>query len=337
MMTVTKNVLRPVLAAAICAFLLSGCTFFRIGVGFQAEEPLREATIKGKGRDKILLVPIQGFLSDSPQKGILGERPSVVQEVIARLQKAEKDDAIKAVVLEVNSPGGSVTASDILYHEISAFKGRTNKMVAAVFLDVAASGAYYLALAADRITAHPTGITGSVGVVMMTPKVPVLMEKLGVAMEVTKSGREKDIGSPFRASTAEDTAILQDLIDRLARRFLSLVVERRKIDPGTLSDIASARIYPAEEALRLGLIDSIGYLDDALAEARRLLSLPEDNRIVVYRRTKQKDDTVYNTALSQGHQGSPSLFDTSPLGPFAAGLRLPAGPYYLWLPGILSE
>lgn len=324
------------ISALFCILLLSGCTLLRLSVGSSTEDPLKEITLKGTGKDKVLVIPIKGLLNDAPAKGILGERPSVVQEVVSRLEKAQKDDAVKALLLEINSPGGTVTTSDILYHEISVLKARTGKKVVAVFMDVAASGAYYLALAADSITAHPTGITGSVGVVMMMPKVPALMDKVGLAVEIAKSGSQKDIGSPFRPSTPQEVEIFQDLVDRLGRRFLQLVSARRRVSPEALSQIASARIYTSEDALRLGLVDDIGYLDDALRTATALAGIPEDSRIVVYRRVKYKNDTLYNTALSEGHHVPASLLAVPFAGMFD-GLALPPGPYYLWLPGSLQE
>ena len=194
----------------------------------------------------------------------------MVQEVVSQLRLAEKDKEIKAVLLEINSPGGSTTASDILYHEIVDFKERTKTKIVAGLMDVAASGGYYIALSADRIVAHPTTITGSVGVIFITPKVTGLMDKLGLAVEVNKSGKEKDIGSPFRPSTPEEQKIFQELTDRMGKRFLDLVAKHRKIDPAVLCFISTARICLADEAMQLKLIDRIGYLSDAIAEAKEL-------------------------------------------------------------------
>jgi len=127
-------------------------------------------------------------------------------------------------------------------------------------MGVAASGGYYISLPADSIIAHPTSIIGSIGVVLLRPNVGGLMEKIGVEVRVDKSSRNKDMGSPFRKATPEEQ-VLQGLIDEMAARFLSLVERHRKTAEGT--DIASARIYGAAEALRLRLVDRIGYVDDA--------------------------------------------------------------------------
>ncbi len=311
------------------ALLASGCGGLKVNIGTESKEPLKEQTLQGKERGKILVIPIRGFLSDVPGKGLLGERPSIVQQVVSQLRLAEKDEEIKAVLLEINSPGGSTTASDILYHELIDFKERTKAKIVAALMDVAASGGYYIALPADRIVAHPTTITGSVGVIFLTPKVAGLMEKLGLAVEVSKSGQEKDIGSPFRPSTPEEQKIFQELTDRMAGRFLDLVAKHRGTDQKILASISSARIYLADEALKLKLVDRIGYLSDAVAEAKNLAGLSKDAKVVVYRRGEHSNDNLYNMSNSL-RSGSLSLVDLnlSEIVP-----TLSPGFYYLWAPG----
>ena len=257
----------------VAALLAVSCAGINIRIGTRSEEPLKEYTLEGKGREKVLVIPVRGFLSDASERGLLGGRPGAVQEIVAELRKAQKDHNIKAVLLEINSPGGSTTASDVLYHEITRFKELTNAKIVAAFMDVAASGGYYVALPADRIVAHPTAVTGSIGVILITPKVAGLMDKIGVAVEVNKSGSEKDMGSPFRASTVEEQKILQEMIAGLGSRFLALVAKHRNVDAAVLDKISTARIYGSEEALRLGLVDRIGYLDDALIDAKHLAGL----------------------------------------------------------------
>lgn len=307
------------------------CTGLSVKIGTRAEEPLKERTIEGRQKGKILVIPIKGFLSDAPEKGLLGSRPSVVQEVVSQLKLARKDRDIKALVLEIDSPGGSTTAADMLYHEIMEFKERARIPVVAVFMDVAASGGYYVALPADRIVAHPTTVTGSIGVILIQPRVNSLMEKIGVGIDVTKSGKEKDIGSPFRPSTPEEQKLFQDLIDTLAKRFFALVVTHRKLSAETLDAVSTARIFLPEDALRLGLIDRIGYLTDALSEARSLSNLPEDAKVIVYRRTKYANDNLYNTSAAWVGGSGLSLVDLRlrELAP-----TLSPGFYYLWMQGL---
>jgi len=318
----------------MAAILLSSCAGINIRIGSRSEERLKEYTLEGRGREKVLVIPVRGFLSDASERSLLANRPSIVEEIVAQLRKGQEDRNVKAVLLEINSPGGSTTASDILYHEIQRFKERTGAKVVAAFMDVAASGGYYVALPADLIVAHPTAVTGSVGVIMITPKVAGLMDKLGVGMEVNKSGKEKDIGSPFRASTPEEQRILQELIDGLGSRFLSLVAKHRNLDSAALAGVSSARINGSEEALHLKLVDRIGYLSDALMDAKRLAGLGDDAKVVAYRRTKYPDDNIYNQSSAWDQGAGLSLVDLH--------IReivpvLSPGFYYLWMPGMTGK
>lgn len=324
-----KSVLRIAWLLTILPLLLAGCIKAKFSLFPDSTEPLEEYTLEGSAREKVLVVSLRGVMADSPRESLLRTRPSMVQEVVSQLRKAEEDKNVKALLLKVDSPGGTVTASDLLYHEIERFKERTGVKVVAALMGVAASGGYYAALPADVIVAHPTTITGSIGVIFIKPKVAGLMEKIGLDVEVNKSGRNKDMGSPFRKSTDEEREITQSLIDGLAGRFLRLVESRRSLDPAWLQSVASARVYLADEALKIGLVDQVGYLDDALDRAKALAGLPESARVVVYRRNEQSDDNVYNssTALSQG--GALRLLELGMLDHINV---MPSGFYYLWIP-----
>lgn len=322
------------LAAAAALLALAGCISPRVNLFPDYTQPLKEYTLQGSGKRKVLIIPVKGFISDDVGKSFLQARPSVVQELVSQLRKAEEDRDIKAVVLQLNTPGGSATASDILYEEIVRFKEKTGVKVVAAMMDVAASGGYYIALPADSIIAHPTTVTGSVGVMFVRPKVVGLMDKVGMAMEISKSGKNKDMGSPFRAATAEENEIIQNLIGELAARFLNLVAKHRRIDDEELARISTGRVYLANQALQAGLLDKIGYLDDALAQAKSLASLPADAKVVVYRRTEYPDDNLYNTSVSQLPAGNLKLIDISPIDSLA---NLPVGFYYLWLPAAGSD
>lgn len=319
---------------AIPAALLlvtGGCGTPKINLFPDPGEPLREFTLQGTGRQKVAVIPVRGTLSDRPKKSLFRQGPSVVQEVVSQFRVAEKDPSVKAVVLKVDSPGGTVTASDVLYHEIMAFKERTGAVVVSAMMQTATSGAYYISLPADAIVAHPTTVTGSAGVIFLRPKVRGLFEKIGVDVEVSKSGRLKDMGSPFRGTTEEEEGILQGMIDELAERFLGLVALHRTIEEQALAEVSTARVYLAPEALELGLVDEVGYLRDALDRARSLGGLPEDARVVVYRRTAYAEDNLYNTATLQESGQQPRLVD---LGPADTLGTIEAGFHYLWLPAL---
>jgi protease-4 len=313
--------------------LAPGCVGVKISLETESKAPLQEALLQGKEAGKVLILPVRGILSTSPKKDLVRERAGLVQDVVAQLRLAEKDPEIKALLLEINSPGGTITASDILYQEIMAFKKRTKVKIVAAFLDVAASGGYYIALPADSLMAHPTTITGSVGVIFINPKVAGLMDKLGVAVEVNKSGQEKDIGSVFRPSTPEEQKIFQSLTGKLGKKFIDLVAKHRSLEPKALDNIATARIYLADEALELKLIDRIGYLDEAISEAKSLAGLSPEAKVVVYRRSKLPNDTPYNLSTSTYPNLGGPLVDLA-LPEFIPDFN--PGFYYLWMPGSMG-
>ena len=322
-----------IMAVFVVLFLI-GCETPKIRIFPSYADPLQEYTLQGKEKGKVLVIPLRGMISDAPKKQFIRTRPSMVQEIVSQLRKAEKDPEVKAVLLKIDSPGGSVIASDLIYNEIVGFKQRQEAKVVVAMMGVAASGGYYISLPADFILAHPTTVTGSVGVLFLRPDVTGLMEKIGVDVNVSKTGKNKDMGSPFRQATEEEKKITQDLIDQLADRFLDRIAKHRKLDPKNLKEISSARIYLAHDALTLGLIDRIGYLDEAVSEAKKLAELPVDAKVVVYRRTKYPDDNLYNTATSRYEGGGLSIISLDlpgVLGPLQTGF------YYLWHPGTWDQ
>jgi protease-4 len=314
--------------------LASGCAGPTIKLFSDAADPLEEFTLEGSDRGKVLVIFVSGIISDSPRQGALRSRPSMVQEIVSQLRMAEEDEEVRAVLLKVDSPGGSATASDLLYHEITGFKERTGARVVVVMMNVAASGGYYVSLPADFIVAHPTTVTGSIGVVFLRPNVSGLMEKIGLDVEVNKSGKNKDMGSPFRESTGEEEEILARLTNHMAGRFLSLVAARRGLDDQSMTDVSTGRIYSAHDALKLGLVDQIGYLSDAVSKAKRLAGLPKNARVVVYRRTEYPNDNIYNTSTTQHSGKGFSLVD---LGLPDAIVSLRPGFYHLWLPAAVDR
>ena len=282
-------------AALVAALALAGCSVVSIDLTPRVR-PLEESTVEGSAPDKVLLVDLSGVLAEEPLL-TLETRPSVplLARVREELEKAEEDARVRAVVLRINSPGGTVTASDILYHEITRFKERRKIPVVACILDVGASGGYYVALAADRIVVHPTTVTGSIGVLMLTVNASGLLEKIGVSASYVTSGEFKDMGSPFRSLRPEERAIFQSLIDQLYGRFVQLVARSRKLDEARVRAIADGRVHTATEAVGLGLVDRIGYLEDAIAMARTAAGLTEA-RVVTYHRPRQFRATIYSSA-----------------------------------------
>ena len=316
---------RLVIVAVMAGLVMTGCVSMKLNVE-DYTEPLKEYTLEGKGSAKVLVIPIRGVLSDTEQKGMPRRQPSLIKEVVSQIKKAEKDPSIVAIVLKVNSPGGTITASDILYNEFNKLKIKRNIPLVACLMDVATSGGYYVSLPADHIIAHPTTITGSVGVVFIRPKFSELLDKIGVSVETSKSGKNKDMGSPFRTTTEDELKLLQSIIDEMAILFESKVLKHRKVKDEVLKEIMTAKLYTAKQALELGMIDQIGYTDEAIAKAKELAGIESDSRVVIYRRVENADDNIYNNISARSGSGTP-LID---LGPLSTLSKFKAGFYYTW-------
>lgn len=313
------RVLRSLLLVPL---LLAGCS---LSIDLTPRiKPLEEKTVEGTGRDKVLLLDLSGVFAEEPLLAFQGRpRVPLLARVREELEKAEADPRVKALVVRINSPGGTVTASDILYREILRFKTTRKVPVIAVLMDVGASGGYYVALAADRIVAHPTAVTGSIGVLMLTVNAQGLLQKIGVTPTAIKSGELKDMGAPFRALSPEERAIFQSVIDQLHARFISLIVRERTLAEEQVRALADGRIFTASEARAAGLVDAVGYLDEAVAAARRAAGLA-DAKVVVYHRPRQYRATIYSAA--EPDPPSLSIADLARL--IVAGPRF----LYLWWP-----
>jgi protease IV len=276
----------------LLAAFLSGCVFVRIPLVTGVQE-MREEVVDGRGRAKIVIVEISGVLS----MGDVGltrfsREPPQIPRLREELDKAIKDRDVVALVVRIDSPGGSVTASDILYQEIDRFRRTKKAPVVVCVMDKALSGGYYAALAADRIVAHPTSVVGGVGVVALRLDLSPMLQRWGVETETVKSGDLKDFWSPLSPPRPEELAIMQEITDDMRLRFLALVKERRSLTPAALESVESARIFGAGNALRLGLIDALGYLDDAVVQAREMAGV-EEARTVIYRRPGRYAENIY--------------------------------------------
>jgi len=275
----------------ILSLISSGCVY-NISL-FPELKPLKETVLEGGGEGKILLLDISGVISEEAGDGMV-EEPSMVARVKEELILAEQDKQIKAVILTINSPGGTVTASDMIYHEMLQFKKRTGIKVIASISGIGASGAYYISMAADKVIAHPTAITGSIGVIMLHMDLHGLLEKFGVGAEAIKSGAQKDMGSPFKELSVESREIFQKMILEMQGRFLEIVAQGRKVmTPEQLKAISDGRIFSAQQARELNLIDQIGHIDSAIDLAKREASLTEA-KVIKYRRSHQYVNNIYS-------------------------------------------
>jgi protease IV len=289
--------------------------------------PVQEVQLSGSGDGKVLLLDLSGVISSQDQDGIIPQ-PNVLATFKEELTKASKDEKVKALVVRINSPGGTVNASDILYHELKTFKANKKIPVIASMMDVAASGGYYLAMATDTIIVHPSTVTGSIGVIMLTVNAKGLLEKVGVEASAITSGPRKDMGSPFRTMTPEEKAIFQGVIDSFYQRFLTVVQEGRpQLSAEQIKKLADGRIYSGDQAKAAGLVDDIGYLDEAIDLAKKKASLTEA-RIVTYRRHGEYQNNIYSRMVDTG-SGLRSLANVDLLSIVRRG-----SPQfmYLWMP-----
>ena len=205
--------------------------------------------------------------------------PSGASSISKRIREAAKSDRVKAIVLDINSPGGTVASVQDIYSEILKAKEQGKKVVA-LFRDVAASGAFYIAMAADQIVAEPGTITGSVGVIMQAGNVTKLFDKIGIEVNPITSGKYKDIGSAYREMTPAERAILQDMVNDTYTQFYNVVKEGRLgVKPEVLNEYTDGRVFTGKRAFELGFIDKLGGEETARLLAGELVGL-QDPKII---------------------------------------------------------
>ena len=293
------------LLSFVFAVLAGGCAFVNVDV-MPSPSPLQERVVEGEGKGKILIIDITGMISEKEKSGgqLFGSNPSMVTYIKESLQKAERDDELAGVILRINSPGGTVTASDIIYHEIVKFREKKKVPVAACIIGLGASGGYYVASAADEIVIHPTAVTGSIGVMVMTFNVEGLLAKVGVSEYTVKSADKKDFMSPFRAATEEELKIMQTIIDSMYGRFIEVINSRpgNSLEPEQIRTLADGRIYTAQQAVTAKLVDRIAYLDDLVLDMKKRGGKP-DAKVITYHRRGDSKETIY----SQAPGGAPQI------------------------------
>ena len=273
------------LIALIAAAVLFPATLYRVaqfGPAPVPAGPWTEELVQGEGSRKIAVVNVQGEIVSASEGGFLGSVEASSGNLVSQLRQAREDDAVSAVILRLNTPGGSVVASDEISREIAAVR-RSGKTVIAAMGEVAASGGYFLAAGANEIVANPSTITGSIGVIMVLLNLQGAAGKLGIRPVVVKSGRLKDIGSPFRRMTREERRLFQRLLDEAHGRFMNVVAQGRRMSIEKVRGLADGRIFSGQQARDVGLVDRLGTFDDAVREAQRLERL-DQARVVEYER-----------------------------------------------------
>ena len=219
------------------------------------------------GEDRVALIRVEGVILDA-------------QQTVSDLKKFGESPTVKAIVLRIDSPGGGVVPSQEIHDAVKRVRNTNNKAVVASMGSVAASGGYYIAAATDRIFANPGTLTGSIGVIMELANLEGLLKKIGVESVVVKSGRHKDIGSPFRKMNEDDRRILQSVMDDVHSQFIEAVAEGRSLDVGDVQRLADGRIFTGRQAKEAKLVDELGNLEDAIKLAAEMGGIEGEPKVV---------------------------------------------------------
>ena len=248
--------------------------------------------------DKIAIIDVDGLLANRQKSGWLRRGENPVSLFIEKLDKAATDKSVKAVVLRLNSPGGTVAATDIMYHQLRQFRDETSKPVIACVLGIGCSGAYYIASGCDGIVAQPSSVVGNIGTIFQTFSVAGTMEKIGVKAVTIKSGELKDMASPLHDLSEQERKVLEGIIKHHSEQFFQVVRKgRKKIDEQKMAELSDGRVFTAEQALEQGLIDKVGYLDYGIKWAKELAGVKK-SRVVIYNRPSNYIPNAYSSAAA---------------------------------------
>ena len=323
-----------VVLAVLCVSLLPGCLPSRVTIDLSPPAgELEESVVDDDGLSpigfgpKVALFDVEGMITEQPTGVVFESRTSMVDRFVAKLDKAAGDSRVRAVVLRINSPGGTVSASETLASEIRRFRERTGKPVIASFAEVAASGGYYAALPCDDILAQPSSITGSIGVIIQTFNVSRGMSMIGVKGRAVTSRENKDIANPFEDVDEEHYEILQGMVDEFYAGFRARVLESRPIAESDVARVTDGRVFTGATAHELGLVDELGGVRDAFTLAKQRAGV-ERARLVKYHREGVSLSTPYARAQlgTVRREGS-----EDPIDRLSGALR--PGAYYLWTAG----
>jgi protease-4 len=294
---------------------------------------------QGWGSGKIAIVEVEGMLANAQTGGFLEPTENKMSLFTEELDKAAADSSVKAVVLRVNSPGGTVSCSDAMYQMVERFRQHTGKPVVASIQEVGASGAYYVSCAADKIVAQPTSVVGSIGVIFETIEFQGTLMKLGIRSVPIKSGTLKDMGSPLKALEPNEREVMQSMVEEYFARFIGVVRSHRDISEPPHDDLAyyatppyegvfSGRVYSGEKGEKLGLVDQVGLLQDAIDLARKMSNAP-GAEVVQYKRPYGYQGSIYAETNVAPPQANVTHLELP-----GAEAWVPGGFYYLWTPGL---
>ena len=284
---------RLFLCAALL-FLLSGCAFVSVDLSSLTQlPPLEERVIREGSDQKILVIEILGLIRTTGSRDTFIHRQGTLERLDNVLEMAEKHKSIKGEILKVDSPGGSYTASDLVYRRIREYKTKQGIPVVCCIVDNGTSGAYMAALAADHIIALPSSVVGNVGVLLPSISLEGLMEKVGIDNQTITSGNLKDAGTPLRDMTPEEYELLKGIVMEFYSNFMSRVKESRPVTEQDIAVFQDGRVMTSTMGKALHLVDEVGYYEDALKKIESLARV-EEPTVIVYRRKGENRGGFYS-------------------------------------------
>ena len=323
--------LSGLLLAALLPILCGGCIVIPLTDLMTGTDYSEQVIEKGEGffAGKIAVIELNGVLSSEAGGLFFTRSDNSVSALKAQLDLAAEDSNVKGVLLKISSPGGEVTACDNLYHELNRYRASTGRPVVAYIDTMGASGGLYAAMGADTVISHPTAIVGSIGVIMQSLDLSRAIAAFGVEIDPIKSGKMKDINTPWRSMTKAERLVLQKLVDDMYQRFVTVVDSgRKKLDRAKILELADGRVFSGIEAARVGLVDRTGYIEDAVDElSSRIGDSPGKLTLIRYTRAATSGANIYTRGNTPpaGENSITLRFD---------GLHSTPGLYYLWRPGL---
>lgn len=266
----------------------------------------------------VAIIDVEGAIVSGEAPLFSNTAVAAADDVIALIRSAAIDSEVRAIVLDVNSPGGSVVPSDEIYHALEELQ-----IPVVVYMgDLAASGAYYLSMSADHIVANPSTLTGSIGVISTFPNAEELLDKVGIQITVITAGESKDFGSPYRPLEADERAYWEGILEETHQRFIEIVAEGRDLPVEEVTDLADGRVFSGRQALELDLVDELGYREGAIEVAADLGAIDGEPRVVRFR-TFTPFSSLLGQSLAAGGLDVPIEWLQRILGPTLE---------YRWLP-----
>ncbi|MFK7790860.1 MAG: signal peptide peptidase SppA [Phycisphaeraceae bacterium] len=319
--------------------VMVGCGPTTFVVGISPGDQRMTATVvepaESRTRDRVAVIDVTGMILNARIPGLLSEGENPVSVFHEQLRHAAKDEHTKAVILRLNTPGGAVAASDMMYRDLLEFKEVTGKPVVVVMMDVAASGGYYLACAGDHIIAYPSTVTASIGVIFQTISMQPALSSIGIQTEAITSGPNKDAGSPLSTLTDGHRAVYQEMVDTFYADFTGIVrTARPRISEADFKEVTDGRVVTGRRAHEVGLVDSLGDLDDGFTKAKELAGL-KDASLIRYHRPLSYVGSPYASAGDRQPQSSTSQVNLLQVNMDGAFGEAASGSfYYVWLPGV---